>query len=168
MSVILSLLRGISRGSAYLATLGLLGITVIISAEVISRYFLNSPLLWVGDTSRYLLSVGVFLALPEVSRRRGHPFMSLIIDAMNQTVRQPYQKILLIVAAFTCLTVAYFAVDIFLDQVARKTLTPGVVQIPRWILTATMIYGLVMTAIFFIFDYFSLLQENKKEALIND
>lgn len=143
-------LEWLAKATAFVAALGVFIIASVTAADVIARYFLHAPLLWAGDTSRYILSGGVFLALPEVTRRAKHPFMSLAIEAMPPATRRIYRKALLVVAALACIIVAYFAIGLIIDQLARGTLTPGIVQIQRWILTAALIYGFTLTAIFLI------------------
>ena len=143
-------LDALARTGAVLAAVSV-GITAIgYVAEVVARYGFDAPLNWASDIGSYMLCAAVFLALPQISRTRGHVSISILVDILPPRVRRVWTRLLSLVTAVTLLAVTWFMVDIGLAQFAQGTLTPMANQIPRWWLTGVMAAGLLVSAVFFV------------------
>ena len=62
--------------------------SIIMVVQVILRYAFNSPLGWVESAVKIMLEAMVFLTAGMVLRKRGHMFVSLLIDRFPQSVRK--------------------------------------------------------------------------------
>ena len=146
-----SALRMISLGCAIIAAIAV-GITAIAYvAEVVFRYGLNNPLNWSGDIGSYMLSACVFMAIPLISRRRGHIAVTVVLDLLPDATRLKVNRALDLVVAAVLLVVAYFVLQVCIRHFQQGVLTTMANQIPRWWLTGTMTFSLLLAALNFIF-----------------
>lgn len=150
MHIVNSTLRLVSRACAVVAA-GAVGIAAVVYvAEVIARYGLNDPLNWSGDIGSYMLCAMVFLALPLITRQRGHIAVTVVIEALPAALIGKVMRVLEVISAVVLLIVAFFVIDLCIRQYHQGVLTTMANQIPRWWLTAVMAFGIVLSAFNFI------------------
>lgn len=150
METIRKALTLLGQGLALLAAAAV-GITALLNVvEVVSRYVFSAPLNWGADAGAYALCATVFLALPEVTRRHGHTGIALLLEQMPERMGQRYHIALMVVTGLICLVVAWFTVEVALQQIRQGSLTAAANQIPRWWLTAMITVGIGVSAINFI------------------
>lgn len=150
MHIVNSALRVVSRASAIVAAVAVGIAALVYVAEVIARYGLNDPLNWAGDAGSYMLCIMVFLALPLITRQRGHIAVTVVIEMLPSTHVGKVTRMLELVSAAVLLIVAFFVIDLCIRQYHQDVLTTMANQIPRWWLTAIMTFGLVLSAFNFI------------------
>lgn len=150
MHIVNSILRTISRASAIVASIAVGIAALIYVAEVVARYGLNDPLNWSGDAGSYMLCTMVFLALPLVTRQRGHIAVTVAIEMLPPAYVGKVTRLLELVSALVLLIVAFFVIDLCIRQYHQGVLTTMANQIPRWWLTAVMAFGIVLSALNFI------------------
>ncbi|MGH6628508.1 MAG: TRAP transporter small permease, partial [Burkholderiales bacterium] len=121
------------------------------SAEVVARYFFNSPLNWSGDISSYLLLACVFLALPKVTSEAGHVAVSVIQDRLGPEGSLRYGRAVSRLTGVFCLITAYFVAMEGLRQFNEHVLSSQSTQIPKWWLAALACFGLASAALHFLF-----------------
>lgn len=161
MRVVNSALRAISRASAILAAVAVGIAALVYVAEVVARYGLNDPLNWAGDAGSYMLCAMVFLALPLITRQRGHIAVTVVIEMLPPAHIRRVTRLLELVSAAVLLIVAFFVIDLCIRQYHQDVLTTMANQIPRWWLTATMAFGLVLSA----FNFVAPADENAAETV---
>lgn len=150
MHAIDATLRLVSVVCANLAAIAIGVTAVVYVAEVVARYGLNNPLNWSGDIGSYMLCASVFLAVPLITRHRGHIAVTVVLDALPDTLRPQVNRILELVVAAVLLIVAYFVFELCIRQFNQGVLTTMANQIPRWWLTALMTFSLFLAALNFI------------------
>jgi TRAP-type C4-dicarboxylate transport system permease small subunit len=150
MHTVNSGLRLISIGSAVIAAIAVGIAAVVYVAEVVARYGLNSPLNWSGDIGSYMLCAMVFLALPLITRQRGHIAVTVVLDTLPSPLARKATRVLELASAVVLLIVAFFVLDLCLRQYEQGVLTTMANQVPRWWLTAMMAFGIVLSALNFI------------------
>lgn len=125
----------------------------IYTAEVVGRYFLNSPLNWSGDVSSYLLCACAFLALPKVTQTNGHVAIGYFMERMSETARTRYARALGIATGMVCLaTAAYIAIE-GIDLFDQGVLTTQATQIPKWLIALLACFGLASSAVHLFFPH---------------
>lgn len=77
----------LSWGAALLAGVCTLIIAILISADVLLRYFLNSPLLFVDEVASFLLVLVIFGGLAYTSRCGGHVRVDLVTTHLPPALR---------------------------------------------------------------------------------
>ncbi|MCO5162492.1 MAG: TRAP transporter small permease [Mesorhizobium sp.] len=150
MHVVNSALRAVSRASAVLAAVAVGIAALVYVAEVVARYGFNDPLNWSGDAGSYMLCAMVFLALPMITRQRGHIAVTVVVETLPRAHIGRVTRLLELLSAAVLLIVAFFVIELSVRQHDQGVLTTMANQIPRWWLTAVMAFGIVLSALNFI------------------
>lgn len=150
MQTVNSGLRLLSRICAILAAAAV-GITAsFYVAEVVGRYAFRHPLNWSGDIGSYMLCVAAFLSIPLITRHRRHIAVTIVVDILPASIRPVVFRALELMTAAVLLVVAWFVIDLCIDQYRQGVLTPNANQIPRWWLSALMAFGLILASVNFL------------------
>jgi TRAP-type C4-dicarboxylate transport system permease small subunit len=120
------------------------------SYEIVARYFLNAPTTWASSAVSYLLCYMVFLAVPELSRRRGHIFISIVLDLMPIKTATFIQLATYILTAVACVTASFFCLDASISQYIGGIETVNEWQVPKWVLSVAIPYGFLSTGIHYL------------------
>ena len=132
------------------AILAVAALALIVSAylyEVFTRYFLSAPTSWVSDFVSYALSALVFLALPRVTRDRGHVAVTILVDVMPQKLANVVQVAVYSIG-FLCLGfTSWISLQENLRQFHRGIMTLAMNPIPVWWVSSFMTFGLALAAL---------------------
>lgn len=153
----MSVQRGLCRVHDALTQVGFIVaqicLVVIVCAyafETVSRYFFGIPTSWSNEVVAYALCIGTFLALPEVTRQGGHVAITIMTDALPTHIHHTFERVLSIVAALTCLVVAWICLDNSLGQIARDEMLVRVNPIPKVWISVWLIYGFTSAGLYFL------------------
>jgi TRAP-type C4-dicarboxylate transport system permease small subunit len=98
----------VDRIFKYLLIFFMIEITLVIFISVISRYFLNSPIYWAEEVTRYSFVWATFLGAACAYRRKELVAMSVVINALSEKYRHWVQLVLeLIILVFLLLSVVF-------------------------------------------------------------
>lgn len=127
----------------------LLSVALLISATVVSRYFLGQPLTAFFELSEYAIVVITMLASPLLVRENGHIKMDLLAERLDSKhvlmrVTTWFSSIVVLVV---CANIAYFAVKVALSDLRSGTTTASYMAPPRWSITVIMALGGVGLAV---------------------
>ncbi len=137
----------ITTAAAALAAIGLGLIVFSYVFEVFTRYILNAPTSWVSDFVSYALSASVFLALPKVTRDRGHVAVTILVDIMPDRVAALAHRAVSLIG-FACLGfAAWISFEENIRQYTRNIETLAINPIPVWWVSSFITFGLAMSAI---------------------
>jgi TRAP-type C4-dicarboxylate transport system permease small subunit len=139
----------ITRAGFYLAGACLVVIVGSYSYEVVARYGFSAPTRWASAVVSYLLCYMVFLSMPELTRARIHIFISIILDSMPVKRATFLQHMAYGAAALACLIAGLICFQATWLQYVRGISTVSDWQIPKWILSMIIPYGLLSTCIYF-------------------
>lgn len=138
----------VTEAAAALAALGLGLIVFSYVFEVFTRYVLNSPTSWVSDFVSYALSASVFLALPKVTRERGHVAVTILVDILPDRVAD-WAHIVVSLIGFACLGfAAWISLEENIRQFSRGIETLAINPIPVWWVSSFITFGLAMSAFY--------------------
>ncbi|OQW92539.1 MAG: hypothetical protein BWK79_14420 [Beggiatoa sp. IS2] len=142
-------LEWLYRGSAVLAALCLVGIAVLIFAQIIGRLF-GVIIPSADDFSGYLMAASIFLALPDTFRSGGHIRVTMMIDRLPTTAR--YWVEILCIATGTLLTgyFAWYIVKMVWESYIFGEVSQGYVPISLWIPQTPLAFGLIVLLIAFL------------------
>jgi TRAP-type C4-dicarboxylate transport system permease small subunit len=136
---------------AVAAALCVAATAVIYTAEVVARYFLNAPLNWSGDISSYLLAACAFLALPKVTRTKGHVAIGYLLERLGAGARGPYARAVEVVTGLVCLSTAVYIAIEGVRLAEEQVLTAHATRIPKWLIALLACGGLASSAVHLFF-----------------
>ena len=97
----------VSTYMAYIASIILLLLMFLTTADVAGRYFLNSPLTGVFDLTHFAVLIMVFFGLAYCGIRGGHVAIELLYDKLNHSVARVLDRLINTVGAILFLIVAW-------------------------------------------------------------
>jgi TRAP-type C4-dicarboxylate transport system permease small subunit len=125
-----SILDRVSSGAAFMAGLAVLALTVMITFDVLMRYFLNQPQLFVDELASFLLVGIIFWGASQTFQKGGHIRVDLITNQLSPKVQRVLRIITLAIGI------------IFLAIVTCETVNSSVIAYRQERVSAVMIYPL--------------------------
>jgi TRAP-type C4-dicarboxylate transport system permease small subunit len=135
-------------GSA--AVLGLIAFSFCY--EVTARYFFAAPTSWANAFVSYLLCAAIFLAVPELTRRRAHVAINLLLDRMSPRSATVLNRIIHAAGAAACLLATWITANATLDQFQSGIDTISTYPVPKWLVSMFIPYGMLSSGLYFIRD----------------
>ncbi|HAN59442.1 MAG TPA: TRAP transporter small permease [Gammaproteobacteria bacterium] len=139
---------GLTFFAAVLASIGLISIVTCYVYEVITRYFFNAPTAWVSDFVSYALAASIFLALPKVTKDKGHVAVTILVDVVPETIAN-YVHTIISLIGFGCLGLAaYISLQENIRQFTKNIETLAIIPIPQWWVSSFITFGLALSALY--------------------
>lgn len=121
------------------------------SYEVVARYFFAAPVWWANEVVSYALCVGVFLAMPEVTRRHGHVAVTVIPEMLPPRYRRVLLWCIQLVGFLACAAVAWMSFNQNISQFLRETMIIAAIRpIPKVYVSAWITFGFLSSALYFL------------------
>ena len=117
-----------------LALLGILSIVAmmfLINADVLMRYFLNSPITGAYEISEILIVLSSFLGAAWILRQGGHIKVDILVNQLNPRAKKLYGFIISIVGAIVCLIIFLYGTVTTWHHFQRGVLLIGAFTIPK-------------------------------------
>jgi TRAP-type C4-dicarboxylate transport system permease small subunit len=141
--------------AGFRAAAALLGlIAVSFCYEVALRYLFNAPTSWANALVSYLLCAAIFLAVPELTRRRAHVAINLLVDRARPGVARALQRLILGAAAAACLFASWFSAAETASQYEQGITTISAYPVPKWWVSIWIPYGLLGAGLHFLRQLF--------------
>lgn len=144
------LFDGIVDALAVLAGIIIILTTVCVSLDVVLRYFLKRPLLWVDELAEYGLLYITFAGTAWLLRQNGHVVVDIIDALVSSRTRNRLDAIASIVGAVVCVILTYFGVLATWSLFARGIYNPTMLEIPKGALVAVIPVGTFLLFIQFL------------------
>jgi TRAP-type C4-dicarboxylate transport system permease small subunit len=123
----------INRLCASVAALLFVATGIMITYEVIARYFFTNPTIWAAELSQLCLIWGVVLALAWALEERRHIAVDAIFNHLPLTARKVTEIIAVIVIATFSAVAVVKGWRIFYDSFERNRTTGSLLDLPAWI-----------------------------------
>jgi len=120
--------------------------------EVTARYFFAAPTSWANAFVSYLLCAAIFLAVPELTRRRTHVAINLLLERLSPRPAIVLNRVIRAASAAACLLAAWFTANATLDQFNLGIDTISTYPVPKWLVSAFIPYGMFSSGLYFIRD----------------
>lgn len=130
MKRLLAILDRTMNGMIFLAGLLLVFIMLSVCLEVIMRYFLNRPQVWVTEVIECLLLYITFLGSAWLLREEGHIRVDVVINRVGRRTGALFGIIGSIIGLFVSLTLAVYGFRLTWDYFLRGIYTPTALEIP--------------------------------------
>lgn len=118
---------------AFIAGAIIIFIMAAVTYEVIMRYFLNRPTLWVVEVSGYSLLFITFLGAAWVLGKGGHVKIDLLINRLKPRSQVRLSIITSIMAAIICLIIAWYSGRVTWVSFQTNYLSPTELRFPLFI-----------------------------------
>lgn len=151
------IIDSIIRFLAAIAGLLLAIMAIIVSYNVVMRYFVGKPPVWAIETTEYILVFSTFLAAAWVLKQDGH----VKIDILVVRLPRKSQHVLNVVVAFlgivACGLLAWYGIQATYSLYCRDVIMIKMIPWPKWVLVAPIPIGILFTLVQFIRNFLALL-----------
>ena len=110
----------------------------IIVAEVVSRTFFKSPIIWFLEVTEYIMLYGTFLAAAWLLKRDGHVRIDIVLTLLTPRGRAILNIINSIILAAVCLLLVWFGTETTVDHFQRGIMEVKQYEIPKFILLSVI------------------------------
>jgi TRAP-type C4-dicarboxylate transport system permease small subunit len=141
------LLDAVTRLGLYLSGLSLALILFSYVFEVVMRYFFNAPTSWTHDVIQWLMAATIMLAMPEVTRAKGHIVISFFLEKMDPESRQRLGRVIAVAGCMLCWTAAWICFQETARQYGQNIETMWNHPIPKWWISALIPYGFAFSGL---------------------
>ena len=136
-------------GCAVVVGLLILSTVLLVTADVIGRYFFSAPIGWVFELTEHFLVCVPFLGMAWLVRASGHVRIEIVVQTLPPLWQTRFTVLAYLLSGLTCATATYYATATTFDHYARGIVTYGIYPIPKFILIAIIAFGLALTTIEF-------------------
>jgi TRAP-type C4-dicarboxylate transport system permease small subunit len=102
-----------------------------VNAEVIMRYFLRSPLVWVVEISEVLLLFITFLGAAWVLKKEGHVKMDIVLSRFKPRAQAMANVVTSILSAIVVSLLVWYGILVTLEHYQRGLYQPTLLEIPN-------------------------------------
>jgi TRAP-type C4-dicarboxylate transport system permease small subunit len=146
---------GLTRLTFWISAAAVLYVTAATSWEVVGRYAFDAPSDWSPDTSAVAFAYITFLAAPMLTREGGHAAMTFVTETAPRHVSAWLTRFSHFLGAVTCFLCAYVGADETGRQIGRGVMMISVTPIPKWLVSAVIVYGLASMGLYFLRHLFA-------------
>ncbi|MEJ2726617.1 MAG: TRAP transporter small permease subunit [Deltaproteobacteria bacterium] len=137
-------------GMIFLAGLILVFIMLSVCMEVILRYFLNRPQMWVTEVTEVLLLYITFLGTTWLLRQEGHVKVDIILNRLKPKAIALMGIVTSAIGIFVSITLTVSGFQLTWDYLQRGIYTPTAMEIPVSIIIVIIPVGSLMLLVQFI------------------
>ncbi|MFQ6553353.1 TRAP transporter small permease [Aestuariibius insulae] len=143
------ILDGVYRGAGFVAGAMILGICLLISAQILlnlsARIFgpvLPSTIPSYADFAGFMLAAATFLAMPHTLREGAHVRVTLVTDRFGPGVRRWLGVAVLVLVAVAGGYASFYAGSLIEESLRYGDTSTGIVAVPLWIVQVPLVLGL--------------------------
>ena len=96
-----------------------------VSAEVVMRYFLNRPIVWMVEVNEYALLWATFLGTAWVLKKEQHIIVEVLVERLRPKARAMLGFITSIVGAIICAVLVWYSAQTTCDHWVRGVWNPA-------------------------------------------
>ena len=133
--------------SAVLSSLAIAAAGLILTWEVIGRYFLAIPSDWQDELSAMLLIGATFISAAWTQARRGHVAIDALSHILPPAIERLRRRAADLVACIFCAYFAYKSAQLFHEAWDEGQTTPSAWGSPLWIPYLCMAAGMALLAL---------------------
>ena len=131
-------------GLAWLAAVLFTVAGVMLTYEVLARYFFIRPTVWAAELSQLCLIWGCLIGMAWLLSARRHIAVDAVIQLLPPVAQRWIEAVaMLVVAAFSAM-VTWKGWDIFLDSFERGRTTGSLLDLPSWVVELAVPLGFAL------------------------
>lgn len=131
--------------------LGVLGMGLILTYEVVCRYFFNAPTIWAQETSTYLYMWTMLAAASYTLQEGKHVHVDLVIDRLPPRGRMVLEGATSVVGTVFCAIVSIQASQMIAATLRFAKVSATPLRVPLWIPQSALLMGFVLLTFQFAF-----------------
>lgn len=108
-------------------------ITVVMIAQVISRYCFSSPLTWAEELARYQMIALAFICSVAVMQDRAHLRVTFFVEIFSKKIQSVINVIILFLQALFLFVIFYYSLSMTSDGSNVKAVSLGVSMFPVYL-----------------------------------
>jgi len=135
---------------AYLGFWVMMWLIVIITTEILTRYFLNKPITWAVEVTEYSILWLTFLSTAWVLRRGGHVVTDVVLSRLSPRTQRILNIYTSVVATCACALFTFYAFKVTIDLYQRGLHMATVIKPLQWIIYLVIPAGSLLLSIQFI------------------
>ena len=132
---------------------------IMLSYEVVARYFFLAPTKWAAELSQLCLIYGTLLSLCWLLQNRKHIQINAVVALMSNKLQKTTSIATMLVLIWFCAYVTVFGLQIFYDSFERGRTTGSLLDLPSWIAELPVPTFFAMLAIQAIIEIWKLLTD---------
>lgn len=117
---------------------------IMLSYEVIARYFFSSPTIWAAELSQLCLIWGSLLGMSWLLNQQRHIRVDAVAALLPARIRHALDVLAMLIVAVFSAMVAIWGFDIFFDSFERGRTTGSLLNLPAWIAELSVPVGFAM------------------------
>lgn len=117
---------------------------IMLSYEVIARYFFSSPTIWAAELSQLCLIWGSLLGMSWLLNQQRHIRVDAVAALLPARIRHALDVLAMLIVAIFSAMVAIWGFDIFFDSFERGRTTGSLLNLPAWIAELSVPVGFAM------------------------
>lgn len=123
---------------------------LLVSASVVSRYFLKAPVGWVQSVTEYSLLFIVFLGTAWVLKQDGHVKVSLLTDRLKPKRQATLKAVMSGMGTLACLACTWYGASVTQDYFQRGLLHESLLEPPKFALIIIIPIGSFLLSVQFL------------------
>ena len=117
---------------------------VMLTYEVVARYFFTKPTSWAAELSQMCLIWGACLAMASLLAKRQHIQVDALVQLLPEGVIRWVDVLVLMIVGVFAAVVTWYGFAIFHDSFVRGRTTGSLLNIPIWIVELAVPVGFCM------------------------
>lgn len=131
--------------------LGVLVMGIILTYEVVCRYFFNSPTIWAQETATYLYMWTMLAAASYTLQEGKHVAVDLVLERMPPRVRSMLEVATSAIGVAFCAIVSVQAYEMIAATVRFGKVSATPLRVPLWIPQSALLMGFILLTFQFAF-----------------
>jgi TRAP-type C4-dicarboxylate transport system permease small subunit len=148
----------------YLCGLVILAMGIILTYEVVCRYFLESPTIWAQETSTYLFMWTMLAGSAYTLMQGKHVKIDLIFEKLSRRTQMCLDVLTGLAGVAFCAVVSWQAFEMIRASLRFGKTSPTLLRIPLWIPQSSLLIGFVLLTFQFAFIIADRVQALKAEG----
>lgn len=133
-----------------LSAIIIVGIMVMVLYEVVMRYFLGRPTLWVLEIVEWALVWMTFLSAAYVLKEERHVSMDIVVSRLSPRTQAMMGVYTSIAGALICIVLGWYGAQIVHDHIVRGVLEAKMLRAPKGPLMSVIPAGFFLMGIQFL------------------
>lgn len=140
----LRLIDAISEATGKLAAWMFFAVGLFVTYEVVMRYALTMPTIWVDEVSRIMQIWGTYIAAAFVLKHRDMIVVEVAFHDPDTLARKLVESFSLIVIAFFCVVACWYGFELWLKAAQLGHTTDSFLAPPKWLTHGSIWVGFAL------------------------
>jgi len=116
---------------AFIAAVLLIFVMLAVGVDVVMRYFLNRPMVWVMEITEISLLFITFLGTAWLLRKDGHVKVDILTSHLNLRVQALLGIISSIIGIFVCIILVWYGIQVSYSYTQQGLYEPTLLELPK-------------------------------------